>query len=98
LSEPPRQCLGLIAASEESESAGIFLADLGKPLRGQLHRLIPADLLELAGAARTHTFQGRPQACRRVMLHDAGRALAAQHALVHGMIAVTLDVANLAVL
>src|ERR1700730_14198270 len=32
------------------------------------------------------------------MLHDAGGPLAAQHALVHGMVAIALDVADLAVL
>ena len=60
--------------------------------------LVPGDLAEVARAARADAQQRRLQPRRRIVLHDAGRALAAQHALVHGMVAVALDVADLAVL
>ena len=95
---PAGQRLALVAAGEEGELPGVGPAHLAQPLRGERQRLVPGDLLELARAARAHAQQRRPQARRRIVLHDAGRALAAQHALVHGMVAVALDVADLAVL
>ena len=95
---PARQRLALVAAGEEGELPGIGPAHVAQPLRRERQRLVPGDLLEVAGAALAHAQQRRSQPRRRVVLHDAGRALAAQHALVHGVVAVALDVADLAVL
>src|SRR5262249_20148479 len=48
-------------------------------------------------AARTRAQERLAQPRRRVVLHDPGRALGAQHAAVHGMTLVALDVADRAV-
>ena len=61
-------------------------------------RFLPLDLAELARAARTAAQQRLLQPRRAVMLHDAGAALAAQHAAIDRMILVAVDVADLAVL
>ena len=95
---PSRERLALVAAGEEGELLGIGAAHLAQPLGGKAQGLLPGDLLEVAGAALAHAQQRALQAGWRVVLHDAGRALAAQHALVDGMVAVALDVADLAVL
>ena len=92
------QRLRLIPAGEEGKLLGIVLANAIQPVGGYLERLVPADLLELARAARPDPFQGRAQPGRRVVLHDAGRALGAQYPLVDRVVAVALDVADLAVL
>ena len=91
---PAGQRLALVAAGEERELPGVALAHLAQPLRGKAQRLVPGDLLELARAARADAQQRRPQPRRRVVLHDPGRALAAQHALVDGVVAVAVDVAD----
>ncbi len=70
---------------------------LREPLRRDRKRLLPFDLAELAGAALAHPQQRLPQPRRAVMLHDAGAALAAEHAAIDRMVAVALDVADLAV-
>ena len=71
---------------------------LREPAGRGLQRLVPGDLLELAGAARADALQRRAQPRRRRMRHDAGRALAADHALVDRVVAVAVDVADPAVL
>ena len=95
---PARQRLALVAAGEERELPGVGFAHVAQPLHGERGRLVPGNLLELARAARPNPQQRLPQPRGRVVLHDAGRALAAQHALVDRMIAVAVDVADLAVL
>ena len=96
LLRPPRgQRLRLVAPGEEGELPRILTADGLEPRDRQLQRLVPLDLRELARAARAGALQGLPQPCRRVVLHDPGRALGAEHAPVHRMVAVALDVADL---
>ena len=95
---PAGQRLRLVAAREEGELLRVLGADLAQPVGGRLQRFFPGDLLELARAARTDALERRFEARRRVVLHDAGGALAAQHALVHRVIAVAVDVTDLAVL
>src|SRR5262245_57188159 len=95
---PARQGLALVAAGEEGEPSRIRATRLAEPLGREPQSLLPRDLLEVAGAAFANAQQRRLQPRRRVVLHDAGRALAAQHTPVYGMIAVALDVADLAVL
>ena len=98
LRPPAGQRLALVASGEEGELARVGFADVAQPFGGQRHRLVPFDLLEIAGAALAHPQQRLGQPRRRVVVHDAGRALAAQHALVHRMGLVALDVANAAIL
>ena len=98
LSPEARQGLGLVATGEEGELPGVAGAGFLQPVRGERERLVPRDRPEFAGPARPGTQHRRRQARGRVMLHDAGRTLGAQNALVHRMIAVALDVADLAVL
>ena len=96
LLRPPRgQRLRLVAAGEESELARVVAPDRLEPIGGDGQRLVPLDLLELAGATRAGALQGFAQPRRGVMLHDPGRALGAEHAPVHRMVAVALDVADL---
>ncbi len=95
---PAGQRLALVAAGEEGELPGIGRADLAQPLGREAERLVPLDLLELSGAALAHALQRLAQPRRRIVRHDAGGALGAQHALVHRVIAVALDVADAAVL
>src|ERR1700749_2947405 len=99
LARPPAgQRLTLVAPGEEGEVARFALVDLAEPVRGDRHRLFPLDLLELAAAARADAQQGLLEPGGRVMLHDPGRALGAEHALVDRVVAVAFDVANAAVL
>ena len=98
LLRPPRgQGLALVAAGEEGELVGIGGAAPGQPCGGDVQRLVPLDLLEFAAAPFADTLQGLGQARRRIQLHDAGRTLGAQHALIHRMVAVALDEADGAV-
>ena len=76
----------------------VGLAHAAQPAGRGLQRLVPGDLPELARAALAHALQRRPEPRRRVLRHDAGRALAAEHALVHRVVRVALDVADAAVL
>lgn len=64
---------------------------------GQVERLLPLNLLEVAGAALAHPQQWLGQARRGVVLHDPGRASGADHAVVHRMIGVALDIADASV-
>src|SRR5690606_7952588 len=90
--------LAVVATGEEDQLVLIALADRTQPVGGELHRLVPLDLDKLATAALAHTLQRFLQPRRRVVLHDPGRALGAEHALVHRMIGIALDVAQAAVL
>src|SRR5574337_642794 len=49
-----------------------------EPFDGAAQRFLPFDLLERAGAAVTDAQQGLAQPRRRVVLHDARRALGTQ--------------------
>src|SRR5690606_25497750 len=98
LRPPAGQRLALVATGEEGQLVRIALADPTQPVGGELHRLVPLDLDKLATAALALTLQRFLQPRRRVVLHDPGRALGAEHALVHRMIGIALDVAQPAVL
>jgi len=94
LTRPPAgQRLRLVAPGEEGELAGVSLAHIAEPFGGRRQRFLPLDLLELARPARADPLQRLGQACRRVVLHDPGGALGAEHALVHRVVLVALDVA-----
>src|SRR3546814_4183775 len=64
------------------------------PVGGDLQGFFPLDLAELALAAFAHAQQRLFQPRRRVVLHDPGRALGADHALVDRVRGVALDVAD----
>ena len=81
----------------EGELPRVGRPDASQPARRNIKSLLPGNFLELARAARPNTQERRLQTRRRIVLHDAGGTLAAQHALVDRMIAVALDVADLAV-
>ena len=99
LARPPAgQRLALVASGEEGELARVAAPDGAQPIRRGRHRLVPFDLLIFAAAARPDPAQRFPQPGRRIVIHDPGRALGAEHALVHRVVAVALDVANAAVL
>src|SRR5690606_20212083 len=70
----------------------------GEPFRGDGERLVPPDLAKLAAAPLADTQQRLVQTGGRVMLHDAGRALGAQHALVDRVLGIAFDEPDLAVL
>ena len=95
---PAGERLRLVAAGEQGKLPRIAHANLRQPGGGSPERFFPLHLAELAGAARPHAHQRLGEACRRIVLHDAGRALAAQHALVDRVVAVALDVFDRAVL
>src|SRR5258708_15613145 len=96
----PRDRLHLVASGEERELRRVGRADLREPPGEDFERLLPFDLDEISDAALAPgpAHQGFGEARRRVLLHDAGRALGAEHALVHRMVAIALDEADLAVL
>src|SRR5258708_32077778 len=98
LGPPAGQRLALIAAGKEGELARMALPEPAEPAGGGGERLLPLDLLELAAAALADAQQRLLQPRRRVLLHDAGRALGAEHALVDRVVAVALDVADAAIL
>ena len=95
---PAGQGLRLVAAREERETPRILAPHFREPQRGGAQRLFPADLTELAGAARPHADQRFRETRRRGVLHDARGTLAADHALVHGVVAVAFDVFDRAIL
>jgi hypothetical protein len=97
LRPPAGQRLRLVAAGEEGELVRIGLADGAEPLRRERQRLVPFDFAELAGPAFADSQQRLGQARGRIVLHDPGRALRAQHALVDRVRGVSLDVAHAAV-
>src|SRR5262249_40642522 len=90
--------LTLVPAGEERELLGIGGPDLAEPLAGDAQRLGPFDLPEFRPTSLTDAQQRFREPRRRVLLHDSGGALGANHAAVHRMRAVALDVANAAVL
>ncbi len=94
---PAGKGLGLVAAGEEGELARIGVADVRKPLRCDAERFVPFDFLERTLAARADALEGFSQFGGRILLHDPGGTLGAENALVHGMIGVALEIADLAV-
>ena len=98
LGPPAGERLALVAPGKQRQLARLRGADVAEPLGGQAQRLLPLDLAEIAGAAFAGAQQRLGQAGRGVVVHDAGRALAAQHAVVHRVVGVALDVADAAVL
>ena len=91
------QRLALVAAGEEGQFARVVLADIAQPLGGECQRLVPGNRLVLAAAARSDALERFGEPRRRQVLHDARGALAAQHALVDGVVGVPLDVTHLPV-
>ena len=89
---PPRQGLRLVAAGEEGELLRILVADARQPRRRRSQRVLPLDLPEFSRTPLSHPEQRFGEPCRRVVLHDARRALSANNTLVHRMIAVAFDV------
>ena len=63
-----------------------------EPLDREPDRLRPRDLPELPAPALAGAKERARETRRRVVLHDAGGALRAEHAAVDGMVRVTLDV------
>src|SRR5690606_16904587 len=61
-------------------------------------RLVPFDFAELARAAFADAQKRLRQSRRRIVLHDPGRALGADHALVDRVLRIAVDVADAAVL
>src|SRR4029077_18672051 len=90
----PGQRLALIAAGEEGELFRVVRADPRQPKERRFDRLVPFNLAEFAGAAFADPHQGLRQFCRRLLLHDAGGALAADDATVDRVLRVALDVAD----
>ena len=94
LRPPAGQGLALVAAGEKGQAVGVFRAGLAQPAGGQVQGLVPFDFAELVLAAFAHPQQRLVQPRRRIVLHDAGRALGAQHAAVHRVRRVAFDVAH----
>jgi hypothetical protein len=88
----------LVAAGEEGEAFGGGVAQGLQPGDGGGERLVPGDLLERAGAARADAAERRLEAGGRGDLLDACRALGAEDALVHRVVAVAFDVGDAALL
>src|SRR6185503_16029820 len=86
LRPPAGQRLALVAPGEERELVGVAPADVAEPLRRKRECLVPLDLAELARAAFADAQQRLGQPCRRVVLHDAGGTLVADHATVDRML------------
>jgi len=97
LRPPACQRLALIAPGEEGELARIGLADRIEPAGRDSKRFLPADLAEFAGAARADAQQRAAQPRRRVLRHDAGGALGAEHAAIDRMFGIAVDIADAAV-
>ena len=100
LGEQAGQRLHLVAAGVQGESLRIGIADVLQPLADRGQGFFPADLFErrLAALGPGLAPQRFTQPRRRVLLHDAGRALGAEHALVDRVLGIALDEAHLAVL
>ncbi len=99
LGEQAGQRLHLVAAGEQGESLRIAGTDLRQAFFENGEGAFPGDRLELRVAAlRILLAQQRPgEARRRILLHDAGTALGADHALIERMVRIAVDVAHLAV-
>jgi len=59
---------------------------------------LPRDFFKLARAVLADPLHRRLQPSGRVVLHDASATLAAKDTLIHGMVAIAFDIADLAVL
>ena len=96
----PKTCqrLGLVAPGEEGQALWVCFTDLLQRAGGNFHRLIPGNLGVLAGTARPHPLQRGLQARGAILRHDAGAALAAEHALIHRMIGIAFNIADPAIL
>src|SRR6516165_3984500 len=92
------QRLALVAAGEECEFFRVAFADRRQPSDSGSDRLVPLDFAELSGAAFPDPSERLSQFCRGALLHDAGSALATDHAAVDRMVAVAFDVTDAAVL
>src|SRR6266403_2408766 len=90
----PGQRLALVAPGKEGELPRIVGADSPEPAECRLDRLVPLDLAELARATLADAEQRLAQPRRRIMLHDPGRALATDDAMIDRMARVTLDEAD----
>ena len=91
------QGLALIAAGEEGELFRVGGADRRQPFDRGRNRLVPLDFAEYAGAPLADPLQGFAQLRRRLLLHDARGAFAADHAMIYRMIAVAFDIADAAI-
>ena len=94
------QRLHLVASGEETQLGRIGRTDFFQPVGQHVERLFPGnrlvDAFAALGARLAH--QGLRQLGGRILLHDPGRTLGAQHALVGRVIAVALDETDLVVL
>ncbi len=97
LCPPARQRLRLVAPGEEGKTLRIGGADVCQSRRRYRECLFPFDLAEISDATLADAKQRLAQARRAVVLHDPGGALAADHAAIHRVALVTLDVADLSV-
>ena len=98
LGEVAGERLRLVAACEDGKPVRISRPDRGETLGGDSERFLPLDLLEFARATRAHALERLAQASRGQHVHDPGRAFATQHTAVHGVVAIALDIAELAIL
>src|SRR5690606_41084370 len=89
---------GLDATRENRVLLRVAGADAGEPIGGDAHRLVPFDLAKPAFATLAHAQQRLLQPRRAKVLHDAGIALATEHAAVDRVVAVARNVADGAVL
>src|SRR5439155_19555239 len=82
------------------ELRGIRRANVPEPLGDNVERLVPLDLDEVGGAALASRFalQRLPELRRRILFHDPGGSLGAEHALVDRVVEIALDEADLVVL
>ena len=87
------QRLHLVAASEERQFGRVGRANITQTLGQHVEGFIPLDFDKLTVAALGARLaqQRLAQFGSRILLHDAGRALGTQHALIGRVIAVTLD-------
>jgi hypothetical protein len=94
--EQPRQRLHLVAAGEQCEFLGISGAQMRESLRHHAKRFFPGDGLEFASTAlRTRLAPQRLRQTRGgILLHDAGSALGADHALIQRMFGIAFDIAH----
>ena len=97
--EQAGQRLHLVAPREQRELLRVGGAQLAQPFGEDVESLFPADLLVFSGTAFRAGLAaqrlGQPR--RGILLHDAGTALGADHAVVERMIRVAVYVAYLAV-
>src|SRR5438552_1967361 len=93
------QRLHLVAPGEERELGRVRRADFREAPGEDIERFVPFDLDEVARAALAPwpAHERLAQSRGRVLLHDPGRALGAEHALVDRVVTIALDEADLAV-